>query len=385
MIRKSFLVFIYSAIALSGWSYYLLCDLLGLRFFMYEVYFIPVVIAYRKEIVKYLSNGVSFKYLLLILIVVVCFLLGILRNPNYIIAHITTYRTIFYYLFISNFISKVKSMNINIVKIASSGAILGQFFFMLSVGNNNLLITINAIALSLMVIIPVVQNKILETAVFSIFGLLIAFLSGFRIYILLIILCFFISLLYSLLFNKRFKTLFISLFAIIGTVSLVLNFERIILLVSSTFNMDAYTLYRVTNRLTSLLTGNINQSQDNIRIVNIMKPIIEFFDNVIPKGLIGKAVNNYGLYKDLPIFFLYGAFGSILSLVIIGVIYFKGYAMLFSSLKMEHPSILNSTFGIMVIVFTFLIQFNGTFLLSTYDSVLGAIVVGTWFNKNLRC
>ena len=147
------------------------------------------------------------------------------------------------------------------------------------------------------------------------------------------------------------------------------------------FNMEnSVSVYRITNRLKALVRLEFGTSHDTVRFELMGKIFTEFTNFLIPSGLIGKAVGQYGIYKDAPVIFLYSAFGSFLGILLVIVFITKAFSSTIKSITLYKDQMLvfSSCFSIYIILFLL----NGTFLMSTYDVCLTGVVFGMWFNKN---
>lgn len=375
-----FLWALYAGVALSGWSYYLLCDVIGFPFYLYEIFFIPPIIIYRNTLFKMFTK-IRKSYIISFILLIGFLLLGCILNPQYIVAQITTYRTLVYVWCFMYIFSWVKSFNLELLQALCVGASLGQMMYILLISSDSDQTAVNIVALALMIIIPAIKNNIKEIVLFTILGLVIAFRSSFRINIVIVILALFIALLYMALIKKRIKAVLTMICIVIGLFLVVQNFDFITTILADVFNMDNdYALYRVTYRLEQLLQMDFAASQDTMRFELIGKIITEFDDYIIPTGLIGKAIGEYGLYKDAPIMFFYSAFGSWVSIVLLGGIVVGGVKFLCKSFRLKNTDM--AVFAIMLPVFLFLFVLNGTFIMATYEACLTGLILGYWYNKN---
>ena len=62
-----------------------------------------------------------------------------------------------------------------------------------------------------------------------------------------------------------------------------------------------------------MIHGNLAGSQDTIRYETFSRVAKEFWSKILPNGVIGKSIGEYGVYKDSPMIFLYDALGSAFS------------------------------------------------------------------------
>ena len=371
---------IYAMISLSGWSYYLLCDVVGLPFYVYEVFFVPIIFIYRNKIIgglRKLRTTYACGALLL-----VCFLLfGLAINTKYIMEQITTYRTIFYVFVFMYFFSMEKEFDINFLQVLCVGASLGEFLFVQIVSNNRDQTALNIVALSLMVIIPVIKNNLIETVFFTVFALTVSFRSSFRINIVIVLIALLISVLYVMIIQKKRKALILTTVIMFTGITVIMNFDSIVDFLVNILKIDnAMSIYRITNRLKALFQADFQSSQDTVRFMLMAQIFTEFDTYLIPCGLIGKAIGMYGRYKDAPIVFFYHAFGSPVSIALLGYIVMKACCFIKKYMFMKKNEL--SIFGLMLPIYLVLFLLNGTFIINTYEACLTGIVLGYWFNYN---
>jgi len=371
---------IYGMIALSEWSYYLLCDVLKLPFYAYEIFFIPLIFIYKDRIINGLRR-IRKNYLLGFYFLLLFLVLGITVNMEYTFEQITTYRTLFYVFFFMYFFSAEKGFNITKLQILCVGASVGQFLFIQTVNSSANQTAVNIVALALMVIIPVVKNNVSEVIISSLFALLLSFRSSFRINIVIVLLALVVSLLYSVMIRKKIKALVISIVCITMGVVFALTFDDIVVFLVDVLGIDnPMSIYRITNRLEALFQADFQSSQDTIRFKLLGMVFSEFIPCLIPCGLIGKAINMYGRYKDAPIVFFYHAFGSPVTIILLAVVFMRAIKYVYKYLFIERGEL--AIFGLMFPLLVVLFFLNGTFIMNTYEACLTGIILGYWFNKN---
>ena len=379
-VMKMSIWLIYAMIALSGWSYYLLCDVLGLPFYVYEVFFVPIIFIYRNKIISGFGK-IRKIYVFVALLLVFFLLFGLVINTKYMIEQITTYRTIFYVFVFMYFFSIEKKFDIKFLQILCTGASLGEFLFIQIISNSRDQIALNIVALSLMVIIPVIKNSLTETIFFTVFALIVSFRSSFRINIVIVLIALLISVLYVMMIQKKIKALILTVIIAIAGITIAINFDSIVDLLVNILKIDnAMSVYRITNRLKALFQADFQSSQDTVRFMLMAQIFTEFDVYFVPCGLIGKAINMYGRYKDAPIIFFYHAFGSPVSIALLGYIVTKACCFIKKYMFVKKNEL--SIFGLMLPIYIVLFFLNGTFIINTYEACLTGIVLGYWFNYN---
>lgn len=383
--RELLFFLVYGAIALSSWSYYILCDLIGIPFYLYEVYFIPLAIKYRRQLLKYnFCCKFTVGAWVAAIVIVVFFILGIVINPNYAVAHITTYRTIFYIFAGILIVSSWTRFNITILQCLCVGSCLGQFAYMSTIATNANETAVNIVALSLMIIIPSAKGNVKQTMLYTAFGLFLAFRSSFRINIVVVLISLGITLFLSWFVTKSRKLFMFIGFLVIAGLVIIANLDAITAWMVDVLKMsNAMSIYRITARLKALFSLDFEQSQDMVRFELMGKMFTSFSEYLLPTGLIGKAIGEYGIYKDAPIIYIYSAFGSVVGLLLTVFVAVKGLLYMIKSVVQKQQGQL--VFGSMLVVYIILFLLNGTFLIATYDACLTGVVFGVWLNKkNLK-
>ena len=166
---------IFAFFAFSSWSSYILTDLLGLGSNIYELYFLPVMLYYHKQVLGAFTDGKlklrtsrgTLRYLYFVLF---CFIVGLIvcalrefysGNANFVVEHILAFRFVIYSALIICHFSCSAMINLDQLLYISFFSVLGDFVAILTIHSANYASTLNLIALSLLVIIPIVQNKML--------------------------------------------------------------------------------------------------------------------------------------------------------------------------------------------------------------------------------
>ena len=192
---------LYGAIALSGWSYYILCDVIKVPLYLYEVFFIPIIFKYHAIIISKVKKMRKI-YIFSFAFLVFFLLIGFCVNPQHIFVQITTYRTLFYVWAFMYFFSGIKNFDIKRLQLLCVGSCVGQMLFIVLISKSEGDVTaVNIMALSLMIIIPIIKDKFFEAVFFCIVGLILSFVSAFRINIIIVLMAFRLSLLYMVI-NK---------------------------------------------------------------------------------------------------------------------------------------------------------------------------------------
>ena len=390
-IRDKIFWALFAFVALSSWSSYIVTNVLGLRSNVYELYFIPLIIYYRRDIFKTdsgkkLKMKLSHKAFNYIGFVFCCFIVGLIVcgfkefsgfSGNLIIEHIMAYRFVIYSAFIICYFSQVNSINLKLLLYICFFSVLGDFVAILTIHSANYASTVNLIALSLIVIIPIVQNHIVISITNVLFAFVVAFRSSYRISIVVVFVAILFSLIYSAAIRKKMKSILLLLLAMTAFVYLFQNFDVIVKAFSDSFGMNYASYRRISYRLTEALHGGeIGRSEIYLERLQLCT------SEVIPFGLYRRAVGEYGWYTDTPFVFILDAFGLIGGIPVLFLAIRKGVKICVLSLKKNLPCL--GILAIMFPIYIVLFIFNGTFLFWTYVSCLSGIVLGYWFNPNVN-
>jgi len=161
------------------------------------------------------------------------------------------------------------------------------------------------------------------------------------------------------------------------SILVIKKFYLIIDYLASAFNLNPVSVYRITHRLSLFISGDITASQDNIRIEAYKRIGSEFFNSIIPTGLVGKSYGETGVYTDVPILFIYDAFGSVITYMLIIIIGYIGMNAFFRSFKRTENKI-DVVCGLMFPIIFMLLIVNGTFLVFVNVSIITGIIFGRW-------
>lgn len=372
---------LYSMVLLSGWSSYIIFELLGMRFFVYEIFLLPFIL---RAVLK--MNGrikmrktESAAYIFIFL----CFLAGLLRNPAYLSAHVTTFRTIIYYIVIIHIVSRAETISMSKMKILALGGTIGDLLYMMTVHSREDHTAVNLIALMILVTIPILEGRIMQSFVFALLAMVTAVRSSFRIAVLIVITGVFLSVLYMSAVKKNVKCILLLCIFMAGTAVIIVHYDSLPVILSRYLHMNEYSVYRITARMKYFFLGRFDVSEDDIRRGTFTVLYDRFASSILPKGLIAKGAGYYGNYKDSPMIFLYDAFGSPAAWFIAGLFLFKGFRVLHLSLKCGTQKKQFAFLGLTVISFILLLFINGCFLMDTYEVCLAAVIFGYWFHPGI--
>lgn len=383
---------IFAFVAFSSWSSYILTNVAGLRSNVYELYFIPLILYYHKNVIRTLkTRGLKITLprgmMTYLGYVVFCFIIGFFvcagreifgSNSNLVKEHILAFRFVLYSALIICYFSRASAINLDLLLYISFFSVLGDFIAILTIHSSSYAITLNLIALSLLVIIPIVQNRLIVSVACVLFSLVVAFRSSYRISIAIVILTVFFALIYSAAIRKKMKSVLLLLAAVIGFVILIENFDYYVKAFADTFGMQYASYRRISYRITEAIHGGeIGRSGIYLERIQLC------FSEVLPFGLFRRAVGEYGWYTDTPFVFILDAFGLIGGGKIIFSTIKKGIQICKLAFK-RHDLHYLGVLAIMLPVYIVLFVINGTFLFWTYVTCLSGVILGYWFNPGIE-
>jgi len=394
MIKKSIstynieiiLIFITGFIVGSSWAKYLLSTI-GINFFIFELFLIPYLIYKRKLFFSLLKDLFHLTLIptFLYIILFCSILFGTINNNGNFISVFTTTRPFFYIILIINYFYKTKDININKIYTWSIASIIGEAIFIQFIQINRNWYYINVVTLALIIIIPLIEKKPIKYIFSMCLGLFISIISGYRINLLIIIVGNLTALFWIIFFNftkikikQLLKRIFLLVIIIFFLIIIIQNYIFIIDMISKFIKIERATIYRITDRLKYFLMGDFSSSQDTTRLNNYKMIPNEFNENLIPTGLIGKTLDYYGTYTDVPIILLFESFGSVLSIFILIVINLIGFIAFIKSFYCYN--ITQIVAGLMYPIFIILFVINGTFIYFTNVSLMTALIISRWFS-----
>lgn len=383
------ILFITGFIVCSSWGSYLI-GLLNIKYFIFELFFIPYFLYKRQDLRKILKkkNKLDLIFVTIFTILIVGVLFGTIMTNGDFIGVFTSTRPLFYIIIIARIFSDIECVNVEKVYIFCIGSIIGALIFINTIYTNldlkSMWYYINSITLALIIIIPIIQKKMLKIIVSIGMGIIVSVISGYRINIIIVVVSILVGLIWLLgSMNKKvsIKEIInkISIFGMITFISFLFikNFYMIVDNLASFFNMNSASVYRITDRLSLILSGNFSASQDNIRLEAYKKISSEFFGHLIPIGLAGKSVGDVGKYTDVPILYLYEAFGSVVTWLLIIIIVYIGITAFFISFT-RSQELFDTASGLMFPILLFLLIINGTFISFANVAIITGIILGRW-------
>jgi hypothetical protein len=384
-IGEALFLSIYSFFAFSKWSLFIGTNIIRLSVNIYEILLIPILLFYRRQISDFIFRKKKRNknlFVVIFILGVLFALIGCVSHVSYIIAHLTAYRIVFYFIAIMYFFSNVEVFDISKLELVSFFSILGEFTYIITVGKNENQVLMNSVAICLMIIIPIIYKRTGLAIFLTVFGLFAAYRSTYRITIVLTIVSAFFALLVSFLGRKKYKSLLIScVFG--GLFFLFLRYyDKILSFFLSLFNLNNWSTERITSRISFLINGSLSGSNDLGRINSLMKISEYLRDGIFPQGVFRGAIGQTGRYTDIPILFLIDAFGSILAIVLIIIFLFFSVKLIINVFKKGNELV--AVLVSMIPNFIILFLINGTFLYWHYVVIFSAIVFGLAINNKIN-
>ncbi len=382
-------LFLLGVVAFSRMSQYIVLDVLNLPFYLIEIFFIPFFMYSYKEYFGYFQNASKKKsFLFFVLVILWNLLIGFAYTFD-LVGIVSTTRALAYIILIALIFKEKKGFSIDKLFLISVGATIGELLYAVNITSTDIA-SINTSCLALMVLIPIIKKRYITFLLCSILGLIVSINSGYRIGIVVLLVSIAIGVVW-ITFSKEKLTLktFLGKLSIpiamtVFVAICVSYYEKLVAIVSGLFGTSEYAIYRVTNRLVGLFTGNISLSRDQQRLENYSLILETFVERLLPRGLVGESVGVLGQYFDVPIIYMYDAFGSVLTIVLLAIICYKGLMCFLQAFKKETPDYLVLS-GLMFPIFIIFIITNGSFLYITFQCITTGIILGEWFSiENTR-
>lgn len=369
---------------------YLILDIFKFPIMLIEIFYIPFLFKYRTQI---MNNFLTFKirksYLIPVYFMLILgLLIGIILEGFHILL---SYRSILYIILTYSITRKYgNKIDINILRNIFIGSIIGEGIYIMLLPPSKTAASMNILSIVGSLTILLLQEKLFLSISLIIFIFIISIKSGYRIGLIGLFLTLIIIFVINLFKNKKFfnpiKMLYKSVFIFIGLCCFIYIKENLIDIVnyiSEVTNMGSFATFRVTTRLEGLINLDFEISQDTDRL-KIYRYIIDDFSKcILPRGIIDESNGNIWRYIDIPVLYLYDAIGSISTLILLIVILLKYIKSLFIYLK-TYSEKYNSKEYIIVMfpILIFLIIVNGTFMVTSYQSILTGMILGILFSPN---
>lgn len=387
---KKMLEFLYLALlgfmAFSRMSQYIIFNVLHLPFYLIEIFFIPLFLYSGNEYITNLKKISSKrKFVIWCMVLTYDLIIGCAYTFQ-LIDTITMSRSLIYIIMIALIFEEKKHFSIDKLFVISFFAMVGEFVFGIKYSSADIA-SINTSCLALMVLIPIVMKKYLLFTICSIFGLVISINSGYRIGIIILIIAILEGVVWTAVSQEKMtikvllKKFSIPSILVLIASFVVINYQEFIRITATLLGTSQYAIYRVTNRLVGLFTFNFTMSREQERF-DVFKIAYESFgERILPRGLVGKSIGTLSTYFDVPITYMYDAFGSILTIFILGVCIYKGMRCFLHSYK-KGVADYYIIAGLMFPILLLCMISNGSFLYITFQCITTGVIIGEWFAFN---
>lgn len=349
-----------------------------------EVFYLPIALLYSKSILEYIKSFVrqSNKVLIAIFYFIGIALIATVLNGGDVIA----LRSAIYLIISTDFFKKKNGQsNLNHLFLLFLGAMFGEAIFRFVMDTTETMSSMNCLALAGCIFSAYSLGKYGIMFVISVIELLFSINTGYRIGIIVVISSLVVVFVHIIFGQKRkdiktFKQALTLSIILIAWIIFREHYLEIINMFAKATHMGSFATFRVTMRLMGLFERNTALSQDSARGEMYKLVLTSIPSHILPHGI----VRPNGDYIDVPMLFLYDAFGSILSVVgvvrycIITVQMFVGTL----TGKDDAQKMLGTTLAMESIVIMLLIVVNGTFLKSAYQAIMTGMIIGTMLKVN---
>lgn len=393
-ILQYLLILITGILGFSYISNYILLQKLQLPFYIVELFLLPSIFMYFNKYINIFVRSIKKRmvcFFILTILLMTAVILGVINGAGFIGA-LTMSRSLVYIILVAFIFCEYKEFDLSKLYILVLGATIGEFInvAIIAPGLSNYkgIAQVNIIAIALVVLIPVIRRRNAQGVICFSLAFLTAYLSGMRTPILICVITYIIANIYvvlSISFTTRKKVIKLLLMGVILSVvigAIILRIDIILNRVAEIFHMDSYTIFRISDRMKAFLNFDFVASQDTSRIEGYKKIFSEFIPSLIPRGFIGE-IKGVGNYIDVPILFIYDVFGSFFGMILLYIIVKRALSKVRDLFRKKLLDI-DVVAAIMVFIYFVLFIINGRFLYITYESILSGIVIGVWFNKNIR-
>lgn len=376
-------MFVLGFIGFSRMSQYIIFNVLHLPFYLIELFFIPFFAYKWNEYSSlFIKNTRTKRFVCWTMILIYDVVIGCIVSMN-IVDTVTTSRALIYIVYLALIFEKKKEFTLDKMFLVALGATLGEFIYGLRFSSADIA-SINTSCLAIMLFIPVIKHQYMLFAGCSLLALVVSINSGYRIGIIVLLIALAECVVW-IVFKDEKKTikslgekLIIPVGLIVVMVVVAQNYSWFIKFSSEILGTSQYAIFRVTQRLEALFTGNFSQSNEQLRFEVFKYAGTAFWPSFFPKGLVGKTMGTLHYYYDVPIVYLYDAFGSIPAYIIAAVCSVKGLRCFFGAFKKTARDYIVLS-GLMFPILFICLLTNGSFLYITFQCITTGIFIGEWF------
>lgn len=366
---------------------YIILNVLKFPVMVIEIFYLPLLLNIIKNKKLRFTAKITYSELFIILILSLSIGITIIKTND--INSLFNYRSIIYLLICLKIFSK-RDISISKLYWISLGAIYAEIFFTIFISQNDIVSSSNCIAIALIIIIPFIQKRYIISIINVIICFFYSINTGFRIGIIITIIAVLEILIFLIFYKKILRTIkgilyFPIILLILFYVSNLLknNYIQIVEFIAELTGMSTFAKFRVTEKLQGLFSGNLEVSQDIGRIYIYLEGLKNYFNSIIPKGLIGEAQGFYFNYIDVPITYLGGIFGNIISIIFIVKIIIRYCKVVYKKVdnyKLNYQYTQEKILIILAIpILLVLFIVNGSFFVIVYQAIMTGMILGLLF------
>lgn len=369
---------------------HLILNVIGFPIFLVEILYIPLIFKYGSKVLKSYAVHQTPCLFLLEIMLVVSLAFGILSSKSPTL--VFDYRSIIYLLIVFHYVRKNGiDIDLNTILYINLFAVLSEAVYVLYISQSVIVSSMNIIAVATTVIVSFMCEKyifgILAFAACFVMGII----SGYRAGIIFSVAALLVAIAYTIVRSDRSKNIMVRVKRVLFLLCIVFlfviviaNYMEIVTFIAEKTGMDQFAIFRVTERMEGVLSGDFSSAQEAQRFEIWAIPFDDFFSCIIPPGL----TRRQGIYIDAPIVYLYDIFGTIAAWLIVAFFIVK----IFSSIKLafakSNKSVVSSnralsTYAMLmspIIAALFII--NGTFINNVYQAIETGIILGILCSKS---
>ncbi len=390
-LRQELILLLLGALGFSRAGHFLLMDGLGLPLSLMEVYYIPLLIYWRRPILRFVRHRLTRAtrcQTLLWTLLVSGLAAGLVRTLQW--SFLTEYRSMLYLLIVFGMVRRSeRTIPVMVIQRVALYTVVSELLYIVVCSADEISSSVNCVAIAAAILAAFLCERYLLGMVSFALGAFLGIVSGFRIGIVVAALALVESVIFVLLRRDKQGSARVMLrrWAVVASFAVVvvvfLNFwQPIITTVARWTGMSDFAVFRVTVRLEGLLKMDMAAAQEGTRLMIFRYPLERFLQSLLPRGLIGSLTGEYWLYIDVPILYLYDIFGSLAAWGMLGWFGARVLAamkLLFRRLPegLEHSL---DSFRLLCLllspVMLCLLIVNGSFIVITFQAVQNAVLLG---------
>lgn len=388
---KELYLLILGVLGFSRMGQFLLLDGLGLPLSLMEVFYIPLVVVYRREILRFFKRTLTRAtpgQVALLGLLACSFLVGAAHTFG--VSFLLEYRSMLYMLVIFWMVyHSRRTIPVMVIQRVALYTVVSELLYIVVFSTEAINSSINCVAIAAAILAAFLCEKYVLGMVSFALGAFLGIVSGFRIGIVIAAAALVEAAVFSMIRRDKKGQFKVTLarwgivFAFVAAAVIFLNFyEPIIFAVARLTGMDDFAVFRVTERLRGLLEFDMAASQDDLRMEIFKYPFDRFFASLLPRGLIGSVIGEYWLYIDVPVLYLYDMFGSAAAWALLGWFAVKVLRRMELMVRRPPEGLEHSpdAFQLMCLLLSpimlVLLIINGSFMVITFQAVHNAVLLG---------